>query len=421
MTAPLLRPELLEDERRWAFVFGGLSTAVALLVSVYDIDNDATLPVFILGMAVVACYLLRSVGQRFPAWVVPITAIGGQIGAALVNENSEGYSLLVILALFYAFFREPNRTLAIVALLIALPVPGLLFALGPIDSDGWLYWTIGMTFCAWFGHLAYNLRVVTQQLEEQRTQATDRAIAHERRLIARDVHDLVGHSLSVMMLHLGAARRAVAGGHDTAASSLSQAENVGRDAMAEIRRTVSLLTDVDQQATNVDPLPGLDDIKALATQYRDAGLTITHTEKGDVTAIDRAASLAGYRIVQEALVNATKHAVGSAVTISVQPYGDSDQHKPGAWAVTVKNGPGQRSRPNPAGPSGQRNSEPKGTANGASSRLGSGLGLIGMTERARSVGGSLTASPTSNGGWRVGAILPGNSLSLKSEGLHDDH
>ncbi len=412
VTAPLLPLELLEDERRWAYVFGGLSTAVALLVSLYDIDNNAMLPVFALGMAVVVCYLLRSFGQRFPAWLVSITAICGQIGAAVVNEDSEGYSLLVILALFYTFFREPNRTLAIVALLTALPVPGLLFAFGPIDSDGWLYWTIGMTFCAWFGHLAYNLRVVTQQLEEQRAQATDRAIAHERRLIARDVHDLVGHSLSVMMLHLGAARRAVAGGHDTAASSLSQAEDVGRDAMAEIRRTVSLLTDVDQNETNVDPLPGLDDIKTLATQYRDAGLDIAHTEAGDLSAIDRSASLAGYRIVQEALVNATKHAAGASVTIRVQPYGGSGRDNPGAWAVKVENGPGRRGKPSFVGPNGQPNNDPRDMAHGSSG----GLGLVGMTERARSVGGSLTATPTSNGGWRVEAILPGSSSPAESKG-----
>lgn len=415
-----------------ALIFGGLSAAIALLVSFYDVDSDETLSLVLVSLVVVAAYFVRFLSlefvarfsRAFPAWMVAITTSVVQVGTAVLSDEAEGHALLVVLALFYAFFREPNRIMAVVALVIAVPIPAILNVVDAIDSDGWLYWMLGMMVCAWFGHLSYNFRIVTQELEAQRNQATDRAVAHERRLIARDVHDLVGHSLSVMMLHLGVARRAVLENPETATSNLSQAESVGRQAMSEIRRTIRLLSDSDYHETHgADPVPGLIDLPTLVGQYQEAGLEVELEVKGDLSLIDGATSLAGYRIVQEALVNASKHAVGAAVAVEVRSeqfrglnsdvgnsYASSNTASnntavagPQAWLLTVTNGSGTE----PAVSSAVLGQ--KATA------AGGGLGLIGMAERARSVGGSLTAVPDKRGGWRVDARLPSENFTTRGE------
>lgn len=413
---PLVRRELLEDERRWTLIFAAINGVVALLVSIYDVEAESYGTLLAVSMAPVLFHLARAAAPTIPAW--PVAPLAGlvQILAVLIDDEAEGHTFLVILALFYVFFREPNRLAARLGLIVVAPMPFIQYITDSIDSDGWLFWSMGYLVCAWFGHLAFSLRTLAAELEAQRAETAARAVHLERREIARDVHDIVGHSLSVVLLHLTAARRTVAESPEEAEAGLRQAEQVGREAMAEIRNTMALLADPERpstiaQAGMVDPTPGRDsspdpepsvpaatqpvlmlgDVRQLVDRYRSAAIDVDLVIDGDPSRLSVSAGLAGYRIVQEALVNATKHGRPGPISVTVDVGADD-------CVIRVENerpplAPGARRRPGVEGPE-------------------TGLGLVGMRERARSVRGTLQAGPVpalqahpSGRGAGVGAVV----------------
>ena len=391
----VLRHELLEDERRWALIFGAVALVTSVLVSTFDVDEESIPRLLAVSLLPVAYYGARAWIVSLPAW--PIVAVAGlaQVVAGVVDGDAEGHAFGMLLALFYLFFREPKRPTATAIAIFAVPLPLILTAVGLLAGDGWLYWTMGNLICLWFGVLAHDLRLVALELDRQRAEAIEGAVASERQRIARDVHDLVGHSLSVMMLHLTAARRTVSEQPERAVDALHQAEHVGRDAMSEIRRTIGMLSDdtADHQAELVtDPVPGLGDLGDLVSQYRDAGLDVDLNVEGDHASLDGARSLAAYRIVQESLVNASKHTIGSKVNVDARQTA-------GGWTIQVVNRGGSTTTRAERSAATVPSSAPN-------RPTGRGLGLIGMRERARSVNGSFEAGPT-NDGWRVEATLPG--------------
>ena len=197
----------------------------------------------------------------------------------------------------------------------------------------------------------------------------------ERDRIAREIHDLVAHSLSVTMLHITGARRMLADGDDVdeAIEALRDAERVGRQAMQDIRNTVSTL------ATEGDPrrpLPSADDLPSLVDRVRGAGLPASYDVHGDVDRLPPALGLGLYRIVQESLTNVAKHAPGSPVHVSLA-VGRSDAR------LTVRS---TRTVPH---------ATPDGT----------GSGITGMTARVSQLGGTLTAGPDGDA-WVVESTLP---------------
>ena len=197
----------------------------------------------------------------------------------------------------------------------------------------------------------------------------------ERDRIAREIHDLVAHSLSVTMLHITGARRMLTDGDDVdeAIEALRDAERVGRQAMQDIRNTVSsLATDDDPRR----PLPSADDLPGLVDRVRGAGLPASYDVHGDVKRLPPALGLGLYRIVQESLTNVAKHAPGSPVHVSLA-VGRSDAR------LTVRN---TRTVPH-AVPD------------------GSGSGITGMTARISQLGGTLTAGPDGDA-WVVESTLP---------------
>ncbi len=381
VTPRLLRHDLLEDEGRWALLTGAVHLVAAVLLAGYDVDPESIPALALIALLAATGYLIRGIGRPFPAWSIPVTAGVAYVMAALIDSDAEGFAFFSLIALFYAFFREQQRRRLWWSIAATVPMPVLLVALGMIDSDGWLYWSMGCLICAGFGYVAFGLRLAVAEVEEQRRLATEQAVAAERRRIARDVHDLVGHSLAVTLLHVTAARRAVAENPAGSTASLTLAEEVGRNAMAEIRGTIRMLADTDTAAESAaEPVPGLDDLGPLVDQYRQAGLDIELTVDGDLAGIERARSLAGYRIVQEALVNAAKHARGSAVLVKAEATAAR------LMIRIVNHGLTSTAEP----------------STGGSDR---GHGLIGMGERARSVGGTVTAGPTEDG-WLVETLLP---------------
>jgi len=202
----------------------------------------------------------------------------------------------------------------------------------------------------------------------------------ERNRIAGELHDVIGHTLTVSLLHVQSARLAVEHDPADAARALAEAERLGRECLAEVRTTVGMLRQDDaagSPAGGIAPLPGAGGLPALVEQFRSAGADVTFTVDGDAGALPATAGLAVYRIVQEALTNAVKHAPGSPTAVRLAV---------GAGEVTLS--------ADTAGKPG----------------TGTGLGVVSMRERAESLGGTCEAGPGGRG-WLVRATLPVNGAA----------
>jgi signal transduction histidine kinase len=220
-------------------------------------------------------------------------------------------------------------------------------------------------------------------LEAEREAATRRAVEQERSRIARELHDVVTHNVSVMVVQAGAARKVMDAAPDQAREALLAVESGGRAAMAELRHVMGLLTmssDGPDPATETDlaPQPGLDQVAALAARIRDTGVPVELTTTGPPAALPAGAELAAYRVVQEALTNTVKHAAGASVRIAIE-------YTPDAVHVEVTD-------------TGGTSAAPAGSGNGR--------GLIGLRERLAVYGGTLAAGRRPTGGYRVRAVIP---------------
>lgn len=227
--------------------------------------------------------------------------------------------------------------------------------------------------------VGYLIRIQQQLIMAQREaqQAlAEHAAADERRRIAREVHDVIAHSLSVTLLHLTGARRALQEDRDIdeAVEALSDAEKLGREAMTDIRRTVGLLDDAPMK---IAPEPGVDDIARLTDDFARAGLTVTLRTEGSTERVSPTVGLALYRIAQESLANIAKHAPDSKSTVALAITRDqADLSVVNAMPVAV----------------------------GMHSSL-DGRGVRGMRQRVQLLGGVIDIGSTAQG-WSVRAELP---------------
>ncbi|TDT98335.1 signal transduction histidine kinase [Streptomyces sp. 846.5] len=214
--------------------------------------------------------------------------------------------------------------------------------------------------------------------ERTREEEARRRVADERVRIARELHDVVAHHITLVNAQAGVAHHLLRTDPDAAYEALAHIKETSRTALDELRATVGLLrqTDDDQPASR-EPLPGLADLDRLVASFRQSGLPVEVGCDKEQHQLAPAVDLTAYRIVQEALTNAHKHAPGRPVRLTLD-YGAN------ALSITVAN-------------------------EGAGTRVdapGTGHGLIGMRERAATVGGTLTAGPEPRGGFLVRAELP---------------
>jgi signal transduction histidine kinase len=277
--------------------------------------------------------------------------------------------LCVVAAWVVLTSAAPAAVTAVVCLAM-VPIAELIS--NPADP-GWGAWFVGICFTTIFTVVARRLRFTVTQLRAAQVELAERSRAEERSRIAAEVHDVIGHALTVSLLHISSARLSVDEDPAEARRSLLEAERLTRESLEEVRATVGLMrTDSDYTT----PLPGAEDLPVLVESFRRAGSDIELVVENHMDPLGATRGLAAYRIVQEALTNATKHAPGQPVVVWVGPAD-------GGTTVTVRNG----GLPNP----------------GATP----GSGLHGMHERAQSVGGHLTAGPAEDGdGWLVKAVLP---------------
>jgi signal transduction histidine kinase len=215
-------------------------------------------------------------------------------------------------------------------------------------------------------------------LEREREAEARAAVAEERTRIARELHDVVGHAVTVMTVQAGAARMLVESDPSAARERLLAVEESGREALSEMRRMLEVLRAAGDDES-LGPQPGVADLDELVSEARAAGFDVGLEVEGEPVALPAGEALAAYRIVQEALTNARKHAAGTRVDVRIR-------YAPDALELAVENG-----------------------ADGVvpdSWNDGSGHGVVGMRERVSLYGGELDVGPRPEGGFAVRARLP---------------
>jgi len=258
----------------------------------------------------------------------------------------------------------------------------------PLDGGGFGLNCALFTAMFMFGLNLKNRRERVEALEE-RAQALERekeegarlAVADERLHIARELHDVVAHSMGVIAVQASVGEHVIDDNPAEAKRALEAITGVSRSTLAEIRRMLGVLRDTDDDAGSAPayaPAPGLDDLDRLVREVDGAGVPVTVAYDGDRVELPRGVDLTAYRIVQEALTNVMKHAGAAAATVLVR-------YEPGALALEiVDDGRGVNGRAEGRG----------------------GHGLLGMRERVAVYGGTLDAGPKAGGGFRVAVRLP---------------
>ena len=236
-------------------------------------------------------------------------------------------------------------------------------------------WIVGDNFRT---RRAYTeeLERAAHQAEAQRAAEARNAVAEERTRIARELHDVVAHSMSVMVVQAGAARRVLGTDPAQAGVALEAIETTGRESLDEMRRILGVLRSDDEQL-ELAPAPTLDDFAKLIEHCEQAGLPVEFAVDGDPVSLPASVEMSAYRIVQESLTNTLKHAGPAKATVRL--LYDSDE-----LSITVHD-------------------DGRGTA---TQSTGGGQGLIGMRERVEAFGGTLRAGPRAGGGFTVTAVFP---------------
>lgn len=238
-------------------------------------------------------------------------------------------------------------------------------------------------FGRWMRHRALAAVVLTERAEEaerNRHEQAARAVTEERARIARELHDLVAHSMGVIVIQAQGAQRALDTSPDQAREALSAIETAGRSGMAEMRRLLGMLTDDGVDAGTV-PQPTLHEIPDLVERLRAAGISVDLRVEGAVRALPAGLELTGYRVVQEAMTNALKHAGQVPVDVRLR-------YEPDWLDIEVTDqGPTDSMQPVNGHDSGSH-------------------GLVGMRERVSLYGGTIDTGPTTGGGFSVHARIP---------------
>ena len=337
-------------------------------------------------VAVTAVVLSLLWRRRFPfaapagMWLV--SAALSFIDGRLVVDQAGLFVTGMAAALLLGNLRRDVQ--ARVGLAIVLSGAAIVVYNGPGGSAGDLVFTPVLFGIGWL--VGYALRERAEQTEaaEERAARAERereaaarvAVAEERGRIARELHDVVAHAVSVMVLQVGAVRHRMPESDTEDRETLKNVEQAGRTALAEMRRLLNAMRH-DGAELELLPQPGLDDLEALAAEVRAAGLPVRLQVHGEPVALPPGLDLSAYRIVQEGLTNSLKHAHAGQAEVDVL-YG------PGELELEVRdNGRGA-----------------------ASGDKGLGHGLVGVRERVKIYGGEMSAGPSRAGGFVLRARIP---------------
>ncbi|MFJ7211201.1 sensor histidine kinase [Amycolatopsis sp. NPDC098790] len=338
-------------------------------------------------VAMVAPLVFRRKSPLWSAYVVLVISI---VHATLMLGigSAAGLAMSIYSVVVYAGRRQ--GLIFVGAVIVSSAVQ---LALEPPDEElviAILFLAFGIALCWTLGEFvgarrAYDVEVEARLhlLETERDQATRIAVAEERGRIARELHDVVAHAVSVMVVQADGASYAIESNPELAQRALQTISETGRGALGELRRLLDVLRSDDADGEPRVPQPDAHAIADLADRMRTAGVPV-ELEADDLGDLPAGVSLGIYRIVQESLTNTLKHA-GRGATASVRV------HRTGDLVEVLVSDDGAGRVPQLAG---------------SAQRLPGGNGLIGMRERAHVYGGTLDVGPAPGGGWQVRAALP---------------
>ncbi|WP_226704513.1 sensor histidine kinase [Microbulbifer elongatus] len=317
------------------------------------------------------------------------------LGASLLLEMGLPANGIVALAFsLYSLGRyEPNARASLIAVLATLVYVAVDMRVLTQPTAGgtvavvlaWALWHIGRRL-RFRGEYLRLLEERAEFLERERNAESERAVAAERTRIAREMHDVVAHQVSLMTVQAGAARTICRNNPEAASEAMATVEAAGRHALSEMRHLLGVLRPTSDEA-QLAPQPDLNDIPALIEKVRQVVARVDYATHGEFDGVPARVALAAYRIIQESLTNVIKH-VGAEASVRVKVSVAPDH-----VAISVKDD-GRDAGEQPAG---EQLSD---------KQHGGGLGIAGMRERAELLGGHLRVGVTEDGGFEVIAQLP---------------
>jgi signal transduction histidine kinase len=395
---------MLQRWRRWwasearanaldALLAWGIS-GLAIFAVIATSPPDQTVSIVSVALLVIQSVALM-VRRRWPMAVYTVVGVGTVAYAWVGDPAGSVGGLGVLVAIYTVAAQLPLRKavvaggIYVVGMAVTLagfasrdPVsPALFLADFLVNLLALaLAWTIGVTIRTRRAYVA-SLEARAAMLEREREDNARLAVALERGRIARELHDVVAHNVSVVAVQAAAAERLVDHQPDGAKELMRSVAQVGRDALAEMRRVVEVLRE-EEPPVALDPQPGIAELGSLIGRMRDAGLDVELSVQGTERPLPSSAALSVYRIVQEALTNTLRHAGPARARVIVR-------YLPDLLEVQVSDNGARR---------------PAEVA--APMTAGGGHGIIGMRERVALFGGELSAGPRPEGGYAVVARIP---------------
>jgi signal transduction histidine kinase len=366
-----------------ALVAAGLATALF-----------ASMPVgsgmLVLGYGLVLLHTLPlAARRRSPGTVLAVIVASGLAGAALfLPPFFFGPAILVAV---YSVAAYGSRWVSVAGLALAeVGLAAVQLTPFGFEFEGLaLVVFMGVLAAAWLlGHFAHNYRAYAVRLEERtaelkraREELARRAVAEERLRLARELHDVVAHAMSVIAVQSGVGAHVVDSRPEEVGKALAAIEATSRAALTELRRLLGVLRQDSEPRASLAPVPGLANLEGLLAEVAKAGLAVKLRVEGRPAPLPTGLDLSAYRIVQEALTNVVKHAGPARAQVTIR-YRD---HEVAVEVTDDGRGVG---------------------AVAGDGRRGTGHGLIGMRERVQAFGGDLEVGPRPGGGFRVAARLP---------------
>jgi signal transduction histidine kinase len=360
------------DDLRRVLPFFSLAFALVAVITQPSSAGDLALT----AVPVVA-WSLWAFARNVPLAAVSVAIV---VPVIVVQRSGELEPVMFNVSLLAFAAARWSRSLAAAASLglLAAATPVLVAVVQDPMEVATGIWVVAILFIWVVGRAVARQERLVKELEGTRRQLAEQALLAERRRIARDVHDFVGHGLAAVMLQVTSARHVLRRDADAAEDALRSAEDVGRRSMHELRRTVTLLRS-DDDAGVAAPVPSASEIPALVDQARAGGLAVELQTRGDLSRVPSGVGVALYRIAQETLANAARHAPRARTVLGLELADGRVVLRAETSGPVVAESASQRQRPH--------------------------HGLIGMQERATALGGEFAAGPTPDG-WRVRCELP---------------
>ena len=346
--------------------------AVTIVSIVVEDHNDHGVRLSAFGWALLALQLVPLVWRRRAPVVVLALSMGGAIAYGMARLPDPAIMFAPSLAVYSVAAHRP-RSVSVPCALVVIVAAGLGVVFGDESdaADVSAGYFVGIT--SWMlGDIVRAQRERAAWLDARRVDEAQRAAADERVRIARDLHDVVAHHVSVIVVQAEAAQEVLAARPDRAQAAMAAVADTARSALSELRRLLGVL----RSEATVTPQPDLAAVDDLIASVREAGLDVSLRTRGNGLPVAPVVGLTAYRVVQEALTNVLRHAQATRAEVELA-VGDTE------LIVTVSD-----------------------DGRSGASFDGTGHGLVGMRERVSMLGGHLDAGPRPEGGFRVRAQLP---------------